>query len=125
MKTLINLLALFIISSTVVAQPHKDKCKIEVEDVSVLTTFGYLNYTVKFINKSKSSVDGIYWTAKFYNNSGDLLKTEESSFNSGGLIDPIASGFSKSVARMPKVKGASKVRIEIDRVHFVIEGNCP
>ena len=106
------------------AQPHKGVCNVEVSDVSVLTTFGYLNYSVEFHNKSTKTVDAIYWTAYFYNNSGGLIKSEESSFNAGGVIDPVASGFKKTVARMPKVKGAAKVSVIIKKVHFTPGGDC-
>lgn len=125
MKALTLLIITIIIFLTSYAQNNKSACQVEVSKVSVLTTFGYLNYTVEFHNKSNKTVDGIYWTARFYDNSGELIKKEESSFNSGGLIDPVASGFKKSLARLPKVKGASKVFITIDKVHFSTSGNCP
>lgn len=107
------------------AQQNKGLCGVEVSDVSKTITFGYLvGYVVQFKNNTKKSVDGIYWTTNFYNNSGDFIKSEESSFNSTSLIDPIAAGFTKSLARAPNVKGASKAVIIINKVHYSDGTNC-
>lgn len=98
------------------------KCnKVVVSDVSKIASFGYLvGYTVQFKNnsKDKDTVDGIWWKAYYYNNAGELIKSDESSFNSSKIIDPIASGLTKSITRSPRVKGASKVVIKIVKVHF-------
>ena len=49
-------------------------CKVDVEDITNVASFGYLiGYTVKFKNNSKSTVDGIWWTSYYYDNSGDLV----------------------------------------------------
>lgn len=107
------------------AQQHKGLCKVTVNDVSNATSFGYLvSYVVQFKNEGQKSVDGIYWTANFYNNNGDLIKSEESSFNSSSLIDPIASGVTKSLVRTPNVKGASKTIIKVNKVHFTDGSKC-
>ena len=75
-------------------------CKVDVEDITNVASFGYLiGYTVKFKNNSKSTVDGIWWTSYYYDNAGDLMKYESDSFNSSGLIKPIASGSNKSIVR--------------------------
>ena len=106
-------------------QQNKGLCSVEVNDVSRMTSFGYLvSYVVQFKNYNKKTVDGIYWRALFYNNNGDFIKSEESSFNSTNLIDPIASGFTKSVTRAPGIKGASKVVIVIRKVHFSDRSRC-
>ena len=107
------------------AQSHIGLCEVEVDDVKVLNTFGYLNYSVQFLNSSSKTVDGIYWKADFYDNSGVLVQSEESAFNSGGMIEPVAPGSKKFLARVPKIKGASKVVITILKVHFESAGNCP
>lgn len=107
------------------AQKNKGLCKVEVNDVSNVSSFGYLvSYTVQFKNTSSKSVDGIYWTANYYNNNGDLIKSEESSFNSTSLIDPVGSGETKTLVRAPNVKGASKAIVKINKVHFVDGTKC-
>ena len=100
-------------------------CGVEVLDVSKVATFGYLvEYTVQFKNNAESSIDGLYWTAHFYNNANEKIRSMESSFNSDALIDPIAPGESKFLIRSPRIKGASKVEIVIDKVHFVSGKLC-
>ena len=101
------------------SQTNTGLCKVEIADVSKLSSFGYLvGYSVQFKNNTKKSVDGIWWKVYYYNNANELIKTYESSFNSSNLVDPIASGFTKSIARSPRVKGALKVVIKIFKVHF-------
>jgi hypothetical protein len=106
-------------------QTNKGLCKVEVNDVSKTTSFGYLvGYSVTFKNNSKKTVDGVYWNEYFYNNNGDLIKEDKSTFNSTAVIDPIASGFTKILVRSPRVKGASKVIIKITKVHFSDGSSC-
>lgn len=125
MKRFFLLMVFVVLAQLTNAQQNKGLCKVEVNDVSNVSTFGYLvSYTVQFKNTSSESVDGLYWTAFFYNNNGDLIKSEESSFNSSSLIDPIGSGVIKTIVRTPNVKGASKAIIKINKVHFVGGRKC-
>ena len=123
-KTQLLLILLLFSVASLKAQSHKGLCKVEVDDVTAPVVFKYLNYSVRFINKSNKTVDGIYWTAYFYDNSDRLIKQETSSFNSTKLIDPIASGFTKTLVRAPNVKNATKVIIKINRVHFFDGSEC-
>lgn len=125
MKKYLYILSFTFLCKFSYSQENKSLCNIQVADVSKVVSFGYLvGYTVEFKNSSKKTVDGIYWTVYFYNNNGDLLKKEESSFNSTDLVDPIASGFSKSIARAPRIKGASKAIVKINKVHFSDGSSC-
>ncbi len=118
----ILMIGIFLISF---GQQNKGACKLEVSDVSKLISFGYLvGYTAEFKNNSSKTVDGIYWTTYYINNNGDYIKTESDSFNATDLIDPIQSGFKKSLVRAPRVKNASKLIIVINRVHFTDGTTC-
>ncbi len=110
-------------SFSALAQNHKGLCKVEVDDVTAPIVLKYLNYSVTFKNNASKTVDGITWTAYYYN-ADELIKKEESSFNATKLIDPIASGFTKTVVRTPRVKNASKVIIKIKKVHFFDGSTC-
>jgi hypothetical protein len=111
--------------NAVSAQKNKGMCGVEVNDVSRTTSFGYLvAYVVQFKNTTNRPVDGVYWRALYLNNAGDIIESEESSFNSTNLIDPIAGGTTKSLARAPRVKGASKVVIVVNKVHFSDGASC-
>jgi hypothetical protein len=124
--TKLFLIAVFaFFGQTANVQSNKGLCKVEVNDVSKTTSFGYLvGYSVTFKNNSKKTVDGVYWNVYFYNNNGDLIKEDKSTFNSTSLIDPIASGFTKILVRSPRVKGASKVIVKITKVHFSDGTTC-
>ena len=118
----ILMIGIFLISF---GQQNKGACKLEVSDVSKLISFGYLvAYTAEFKNNSSKTVDGIYWTTYYINNNGDYIKTESDSFNATDLVDPIQSGFKKSLVRAPRVKNASKLIIVINRVHFTDGTTC-
>lgn len=107
------------------AQSNKGRCQVEVTDITKVVSLGYLaSYKVVFRNNSTKTVDGIYWTVTYYNNAGELIKTEKSSFNSTELVDPISAGFTKNLVRTPAIKGASKVFIKIDKIHFSDGTQC-
>ncbi len=115
----------FVLITNVQAQKNQGKCSVNVSDYGRTVTFGYLvAYYVEFKNDSKKSVDGIYYTTKFYNNEGSLISSKNESFNSGGMVDPIATGFTKKIARTPNIKGASKISFVINRVHFTDGSSC-
>jgi hypothetical protein len=125
MRKILLLVSFIIFTTTAFAQQNKGLCNIEVNDVSKITALGYLiGYTVQFKNNTTKTVDGVYWTAYYYNNDNKLIESEKSSFNSTNLIDPIAAGFSKSIARSPRVKGASIVLVVINKVHFSDGSSC-
>ena len=125
MRKILLLVSFIIFTITAFAQQNKGLCNIEVNDVSKITALGYLiGYTVQFKNNTTKTVDGVYWTAYYYNNDNKLIESEKSSFNSTNLIDPIAAGFSKSIARSPRVKGASIVLVVINKVHFSDGSSC-
>ena len=125
MRQLFYSLIIVFVSNFSFSQSNKGLCKVEVEDVSKVTSFGYLlGYSVTFKNDTNKTIDGIYWNVYYYNNANELLKKDNSSFNSTKIIDPIASGFTKTIARSPKVKGASVVIIKITKVHFSDGTTC-
>ena len=125
MRKILLLVSFIIFTTTAFAPQNKGLCNIEVKDVSKITALGYLiGYTVQFKNNTTKTVDGVYWTAYYYNNDNKLIESEKASFNSTNLIDPIAAGFSKSIARSPRVKGASIVLVVINKVHFSDGSSC-
>lgn len=125
MKKYLFLTLFFIIGNTVFAQSNSSKCKCNVTDVTKVVSFGYLvGYNAIFKNTSTKTIDGVYWTEVYYNNAGDVIKQTTDSFNSTSLIDPIQSGFSRNIVRSPRVKGASKVILQIDKVHFTDGTTC-
>jgi hypothetical protein len=125
MKKLFFIAMIILFGNTINAQSNKGLCKVEVSDVSKVTSFGYLiGYSVTFKNNSKKTVDGIYWDVYYYNNDNELIKKDNSSFNSTKLIDPIAAGFTKTIARSPRIKGASVVVVKITKVHYSDGTSC-
>ena len=125
MRQLFYTFFIVFVSNFSFSQSNKGLCKVEVEDVSKVTSFGYLlGYSVTFKNDTNKTIDGIYWNVYYYNNANELLKKDNSSFNSTKIIDPIASGFTKTIARSTKVKGASVVIIKINKVHFSDGTTC-
>jgi hypothetical protein len=112
-------------NNSINAQTNKGLCSVEINDVSKAISFNYLlGYTVTFKNNTKKSVDGIYWKVYYYNNANELIESDNSSFNATNIIDPIAAGFTKTLARSPRVKGASVVIVKITKVHFSDGTSC-
>jgi len=118
MKTIITSLLLALVVAPAFAQSNKSIKAVAVTDVSVITTFGYLaSYTVTFKNTSSKTIDQINWTVNYYDNAGKLIKSEKESFNADSFIDPISSGFEKTLARAPRIKGASRAQVVITSAH--------
>ena len=122
---------LFLISSallfvlTAVGQQHECKCDITVEKSYTQNTFGKIaGYYVDFKNNGTQSVDGIKWTARFYDNFGELKGKEEGQWQSGNIIDPIATGKTASDLEAVWIDGATKVFITIDLVHYTDGESC-
>jgi len=125
MKKIISILFVVLFTNFTNAQVNKGLCSIEVSDVSKATSFGYLlGYSVTFKNNSKKTIDGIYWNVFYFNNANELIEKDNSSFNSTKIIDPIASGFSKTLARSSRIKGASVVIVKITKVHYSDGTSC-
>jgi hypothetical protein len=118
MRTLLLIATGLILSLGMYAQENKSIKAVKVTDVSVLNSFGYLvSYTVTFKNTSSKTIDHIGWTVNYYDNSGKLVSSEESSFNSDSMVDPIVAGFEKTLVRTPRIKGASKAQIVVKEAH--------
>jgi hypothetical protein len=118
MKTIITSLLLALVVAPAFAQTNKSIKAVSVTDVSVLTSFGYLaSYTVTFKNTSSKTIDQINWTVNYYDNAGKLIKSENESYNADSFIDPISSGFEKTLARAPRIKGASRAQVVITSAH--------
>ena len=125
MKKLFFIAILILIGNSINAQTNKGLCSVEVNDVSKAISFNYLlGYSVTFKNNSQKTVDGVYWNVYYYNNANELIESDNSSFNSTKIIDPIAPGFTKTLARSPRVKGASIVIVKITKVHFTDGTSC-
>lgn len=118
MRTLLLIATGLFLSLGMFAQENKSIKAVKVTDVSVLNSFGYLvSYTVTFKNTSSKTIDHIGWTVNYYDNSGKLVSSEESSFNSDSMVDPIVAGFEKTLVRSPRIKGASKAQIVVKEAH--------
>ena len=124
MRQLITL-GLISLSQLVSAQQHENRCDISVEKAYTQNTFGKIvGYYVDFKNNGVASVDGIKWTARFYDNFGELKGKEEGQWQSGNIIDPIASGKTASDLEAVWIDGATKVFITIDLVHYPSGESC-
>jgi hypothetical protein len=120
MKALLSIVAALLVIQSATAQSHQSIKAIEVKEVNVFNSFGYLaGYSVTFKNNSAKTIDYIGWTTNYFDNSGKLIKSEQNAFNSDSLVDPIVSGFDKTLFRTPGIKSASKVQIIVLDAHSV------
>jgi hypothetical protein len=59
--------------SVLKAQSNNEKCGIKIEDIKSQNVLGRnIGYIVKLENNNDKTVDGIAWTAFFYDRFGDL-----------------------------------------------------
>ena len=83
-----------------------------------------MGYYVEFINKSGKSIDAIEWKVKFYNNFNDLKGERKGEWSSGNFIKPIKNGAVMKDLEGVWVDGATKIVIEIKRVHYTDGNSC-
>ncbi|MEY4603758.1 MAG: hypothetical protein RIT43_1050 [Bacteroidota bacterium] len=92
--------------------------------ITVLKTFSQnilgknFGYYVELRNDSQKTVDAIEWQARFYNNFEDLKVIRKGNWSSGNFISPVKTGESVLDLEGDWVDDATKVYIEIIRVHF-------
>jgi hypothetical protein len=121
----IHIVIFVILSLTSFAQQHENKCDLMVEKAYTQNTFGKIvGYYVDFKNNGTKPVDGIKWTARFYDNFGELKGKEEGQWQSGNFIDPIVTGKTASDLEAVWIDEATKVFITIDLVHFTDGESC-
>jgi hypothetical protein len=107
-------------------KPGKDSCNVEIGEIKVIVSLGYLvGYSVEFTNNSDKVIDGLYWTATYTDNGKNIIRKENGAFNSTKNIFPIEASSKRLLNRVPKVKGATKVTIELNKVHYNDDSSCP
>ena len=119
----LNFIILFIFISvfkTFSQENNIGKANIEVIKTYSQNVFGKnIGYYVEFKNNSNSEVDGIKWTATFYDNFGELKGRKEGSWQAGNIISPIKPGEKGKDLENAFIAGATKVFIKITQVNFV------
>jgi hypothetical protein len=120
LSALLPLLFFFSFSSTpLTAQSDGVVEKAEVFKISPKMVLGNLiSYSFYIQNKHDNPIDGLRWTAEFYDNFGELVDTKEDSFNASSPDDAIPSGSAKSFLKLCKYKGATAVKIKVTKVHL-------
>jgi len=104
---------------------HSGKCGISPTKAYSQNVLGKnVGYYVSIANNSQKTVDGIEWTAYFYNNFDDLKGTKSGSWESGNFISPVEAGSNITDLEGAWVDGATKVFIKITRVHFSDGTSC-
>jgi hypothetical protein len=77
-----------------------------------------IGYYVELKNNSGKTIDAIEWQASFYNNFNDLKGRKIGDWSSGNIIKPVKPGEVIKDLEGVWVDGATKVEIEITRVHY-------
>ena len=104
---------------------HSGKCGIMPTKAYSQNVLGQnVGYYVSIANNSQKTVDGLEWTANFYNNFDDFKGTAKGSWQSGNFIGPVDPGASITDLEGAWVEGATKVYIKITRVHFTDGTSC-
>jgi hypothetical protein len=77
-----------------------------------------VGYYVEFKNNATVQVDGLKWTALFYDNFDELKGKNDGEWSSGNFIKPIKVGGTTKDIESAWIKNATKVFIIINKVHF-------
>ena len=120
---LVNLFALSF--SIVNAQSNSEKCDVKIQDIKSQNVLGRnIGYVVKFDNDNEKTIDGIAWTAFYYDRFGELKGKKEGMWTSGNFIKPVPTNSTLTTTQTSWVKGADDVYITITKVHFTDGSTC-
>jgi hypothetical protein len=119
MERLITIALALLLCSAATNLDHKSRFGIVVIKAysqNVLTK--NIGYYVELRNDNKKTVDAVEWQARFYDNFEDLKGTRKGTWSSGNFISPVKKGETILDLEGVWVDDATKVFIEITRVHF-------
>ena len=107
------------------AQAHHNKCGIIVKDVKTQVVLGRnIGYFLKLENTNEKTVDGISWTASFYDRFGTFKGKKEGTWTSGNFIKPAEYNSIITTTQGAWVKDADDIFITINKVHFIDKTSC-
>jgi len=113
---------LFFLDST---QTHTGLCGVDPIKAYSQNILGTnIGYYISLKNNSNKTVDGVTWTASFYNNFGDYKGKQHGKWESGNFTSPAKSGEIMTDIESAWVDGATKVVIKVTRVHFTDNSSC-
>ena len=120
------LVNIFVLSfSNVNAQSNSEKCDVKIQDIKSQNVLGRnIGYVVKFDNNNEKTIDGIAWTAFYYDRFGELKGKKEGTWTSGNFIKPVPANSTLTTTQTSWVKGADDVYITITKVHFTDGSTC-
>lgn len=103
-----------------IGQSHSDYGSVKVVSAVTQNIFGFnVGYYAKFQNNSDKAVDGLKWTANFYDNFDEFKGTREGQWQSGNFTAPMSIGGITQDLETVEVEAATKVFITIKLVHYI------
>jgi len=110
---------ILILMSTLNFSPNPKTSGVKVIKAFTQNVMGKnIGYYVEFKNNTGKTIDAIEWYASFYNNFNDLKGGRRGEWSAGNYIKPVKNGGEINDIEGVWVNGASKIQIEITRVHF-------
>lgn len=107
------------------AQSNNEKCGVKIQDIKSQNVLGRnIGYVVKFDNDNEKTIDGIAWTAFYYDRFGELKGKKEGTWTSGNFIKPVPTNSTLTTTQTSWVKDADDVFITINKVHFTDGSTC-
>ena len=114
-----------LISFLLLPNPATEKCGVKVLSSYSQNVLGKnIGYYVELENKSGKTIDAIQWTATFTNNFGDEKGVRKGEWSSGNFISPVEDGEKIIDLEGVWVEEATKISIQIDRIHFTDDSLC-
>jgi len=121
------LIAFFFLTPLTFLPPpsHSGLCGIVPEKAYSQNLFGKnVGYYVRLKNNTSKKVDAVAWVAKFYNNFDDFKGEKTGKWESGNFTSEAEPGEIFTDLESAWISGASKVYIQIKRVHFTDGSSC-
>jgi hypothetical protein len=119
-KFALLLITVVLFSFTMDAPKHKGLGNVKVIKTITQNILGKnVGYVVTFKNCSSEKVDALKWKAFFYDNFDEYKGSTVGKWSSGNFISPMNKGERTDDVETAWIKDASKVFIQITKVHYV------
>lgn len=103
---------------------YAQNCNTKITSSSTKKVLGNQGITVNIMNIATQAFDRIEYTVTSYDIYEKKMGSEEFFWQEGTLTHPIKNGETLYDVHSSKYVGASKIKVEIDRVHYVNGKTC-
>jgi hypothetical protein len=107
------------------AQRHRAICDLEIVDAVTQEIAGRnIGFMLQIRNNNPKTFDALEYKVIYQDGFGEKVGEKQFKWQSGNFIGPIKTGETLEDVRANWVKGANKIQVILQRVHFTDDSIC-